>query len=131
VARFADVAGRNSFDPWLDARPEPAVGGGSTLTGTIGLHPAVRAFIAVLAGVAGLIAVGALTGGVRLLVSGHLSGLVPAVLAPLAVAAIIAGLRSASLRLPQQPAGELIPGISDVLGLAAASADPAADGSSS
>jgi hypothetical protein len=91
----------------------------------------VRAFIPVLAGVAGLIAVGALTGGVRLLVSGHLSGLVPAVLAPLAVAALIAGLRSASLRPPQQPAGELIRDVSEVLGLAAASVGPAADGSSS
>ena len=103
VARFADVAGRNSFAPWLDARLEPAAGGGSTLTGTIGLHPAVRAFIPVLAGVAGLIA----------------------------VAALIAGLRSASLRLPQRPAGELIRDISEVLGLAAASAGPASDGSSS
>lgn len=89
-----------------------------------GGEPAVRAFIPVFAGVAGLMAVAALAGGVRLLVSGHLSGLVPAVLAPLAVAALIAGLRAASLRLPQRPAGELIREISEVLG-------PAADGSSS
>lgn len=131
VARFADVAGRNSFAPWLDARLESAAGGGSTLTGTIGLHPAVRAFIPVFAGVAGLMAVAALAGGVRLLVSGHLSGLVPAVLAPLAAAALSAGLRAASLRLPQRSAGELIREISEVLGPAAASAGPAADGSSS
>jgi hypothetical protein len=130
VARFADAAGRNSFAPWLDARLEPAAGGGTTLAGTIGLHPAVRAFIPVFAGVAGLIAVAVLAEGVHLLIGDHLSGLVPAVLAPLALAALIAGLRAASLRLPERQAGELLQEMNEILGPAAASAGPASDSSS-
>jgi hypothetical protein len=130
VARFADAAGRNSFAPWLDARLEPAAGGGTTLTGTIGLHPAVRVFMPVFAGVAGLIAVAAVAGGIRLLVLGYLSGLVPAVLVPLAMAAVIAALRASSLQLPQRYAGELLRDVDEILGPGAASAGPAAQSSS-
>jgi hypothetical protein len=64
-----------------------------------------RALIPVFVGVAGLLAVASLTGGIGLLVPGHLIGLVPAVLAPLALAAVIAALRASSLRLPHQHAG--------------------------
>jgi hypothetical protein len=130
VARFADAAGRNSFAPWLDARLEPAAGTGTTLTGTIGLHPAVRALMPVLAGVAGLIAVTAVAGGIRLLALGHLSGLVPAVLVPLALAAVIAAFRASNLRLPQRHAGELLREVAEILGPAAASAGPAAQSNS-
>jgi hypothetical protein len=130
VARFADAAGRNSFAPWLDARLEPAAGGGTTLTGTIGLHPAVRAFMPVFAGVAGLIAVAAVAGGIRLLVLGYLSGLMPAVLVPLAMAAVIAALRASNLQLPQRYAGELLRDVDEILGPGAVSAGPAAQSSS-
>jgi hypothetical protein len=130
VARFAAAAGRDSFVPWLNARLEPAAGGGTTLAGTIGLHPAVRAFIPTFAGVAGLIAVAVLAESVHLLISGHLSGLVPAVLAPLALAALPAGLRAASRRLPERQAGELLREMNEILGSAAACAGPAADSSS-
>jgi hypothetical protein len=130
VARFADVAGRSSFAPWLDARLEPAAAGGTTVTGTIGLHPAMRAFMPVFAGVAGLIAVAAVAGGIRLLVLGQLSGLVPAVLVPLALAAVIAAFRASSLRLLQRHAGELLREVGEILGPGVASAGPAAHDSS-
>ncbi len=107
VARFADTARGNSFVPWLDARLEPAAGGGPCWPGRSGCTRPC-AFIPVFASVAGLIAVAVLAEGVHLLVSGHLSGLVPAVLAPLALAALIAGLRAASLRLPERQVGELL-----------------------
>jgi hypothetical protein len=104
--------------------------GGTTLAGTIRLHPVVRAVIAVVAGMAGLMAVAVLAEGVHLLSGGHLSGLVPAVLAPLALAAFIAGLRAANLRLPGRQAGELLREMTEILGPAAASAGPAAESSS-
>jgi hypothetical protein len=80
----------------------------------------------VFAGVAGLIAVAVLAEGVHLLVSGRLSGLVPTVLAPLALVGLIAGLRAASLRLARRQAGEILREMNDILGSAAASAGPAA-----
>jgi hypothetical protein len=82
VARWAEVARRNSFAPWLDARLESAAGGGARVTGTSGLHPAVRVFRRVLASVVGLFAAAGLAGGTRLLVSGDPGGLVLAVLIP-------------------------------------------------
>ncbi len=81
VARFAYASRTTRVVPWLDARLEPAAGGGTTLTGVIGLHPAVRARLPVIAGGAALIAGSALAGGVHMLASGHRGGLVPAVLA--------------------------------------------------
>lgn len=49
VARYPDAAGRNSFAPWLSVRSEAAGDGGTTLTGTIGLHSGVRAGLVVMA----------------------------------------------------------------------------------
>jgi hypothetical protein len=129
VARFAAAGGRSTFVPWLDARLEPAAGGATTLAGTLGLRPAVRALVLMFVGVAGLIAVAVLAEGVHLLVTGHLSGLVPAVLAPVALAALVAGLRAANLRLPERQAGELLGEMNEILGVAVASAGPAADSS--
>jgi hypothetical protein len=89
----------------------------------------------VFAGVAGLIAVAAVAGGIRLLILGYLSGLmptvlVPTVLVPLAMAAVIAALRASNLQLPQRHAGELLRDVDGILGPGAASAGPAAQSSS-
>jgi len=119
VARWAEVAGRNSFAPWLDARLEPAADGGARLTGTSGLHPAVRAFRLVFAGVGGLTAAASLAGGISLLVSGDPGGLGPAVLIPLVMAALVAGHEVACRRLPARQSGELIRDVSEVPGSAA------------
>lgn len=51
-------------------------------------------------------------------------------LAPLALAAFVAGLRAANLRLPGWQAGELLREMNEILGSAAASAGPAAESSS-
>jgi hypothetical protein len=64
---------------------EPAAGRGTTFTGKVGLNPAVMVVIPVIAGVGGLIALGALAGGVALLAEGQLGGLLPAMLIPLAL----------------------------------------------
>lgn len=125
MARWAEVTGRNSSAPWLDARLEPAAGGGARLTGTSGLHPDVRVFRRVSAAVGGLMAAASLAGGIRLLVLGDLGGLGPAVLFPLLVAALVAGTEVACRRLPARRSGELIREISKVLGSAAADTGPA------
>jgi hypothetical protein len=132
VARFEDAAGRNSYAPWLDARLESAAGGGTTLTGRVGLHPAVTVLIPMIAGVGGLLALGALAGGVALLVSGHLSGLLPAVLIPLALTAFIVSFNTVGLRSLERDIPKLIQEMNEILGSTATfpspAAVPAADG---
>ena len=125
VARFEDAAGRNSFAPWLDVRLEPAAGGGAALTGRIGLHPAVRAVIPMIAGVWGLIALGTLAAGVALLVSGHISGLLPALVIPLAGTAVIVGFNAAGLRSMERDIPRLIEEMHGILGSAATFPGPA------
>lgn len=128
VARFEDAAGRNSFAPWLDARLERAAGGGTTLTGSIGLHPAVRALIPVIAGIGSLLAVAAVAGGIALLVHGHLSGLLPAMLIPLAITTFIVGFNVAGLRLLERDIPQLIQELNGLLGSTATFTVPAASG---
>ncbi len=126
VARFEDAAGRNSFAPWLDVRLEAAAAGGTTLTGTIGLHPPVRVLGPVIAGVAGLIALGGLAGGVAMLTSGHLGGSLPVVLIPLALIAAIAGINVVGLRSLVRQIPKLIQEMNEILGSTATFAGPAA-----
>jgi hypothetical protein len=124
VARFEDAAGRNSFAPWLQARLEGSVSGGTTLTGSIGLHPAVRVVIPILAAVAGLIAVSAFAGGVVMLISGHVSGALPAVLMPLALTAFIAGFYAAGLKTLNRAIPKLVQELNATLGSSAFSPYP-------
>jgi hypothetical protein len=128
VARFEDAAGRNSFAPWLGARLEPVAGGGATLRGTIGLHPAVRVVSLVIAGVWGLLVVAAVAGGVALLAHGHLSGLLPAVLVPLAMTAFIAGFNVVGLRSLERDIPKLIQEMNAILGLSGTFPGLAANG---
>jgi hypothetical protein len=114
VALYEEVAGRNSFAPWLDARPEPSGGGGTTFTGRIGLLPAVRVLISFMAAVWGLIAVAGFTGGVVLLVGGHLSGLA-AMLIPLGVIAVFAAFNAAGLRSLERGTPKLIEELNAIL----------------
>jgi hypothetical protein len=61
VVRWPAARGRpHSFQPWLRVRPEPAAGGGTTLTGTIGITPEERAVLWIIYGATGLIALGAI-----------------------------------------------------------------------
>jgi hypothetical protein len=125
VARFEDASGRNSFAPWLDARLEPDPGGGTTLRGRIGLHPAVRILIPLIAGVGGLIAVAAVLGGIALLVHGHLSGLLPAVLIPLGMTAFFAGFNVVGLRSLERDIPKLVEEMNSILDSTATLAEPA------
>jgi hypothetical protein len=116
VAPFEDAAGRNSFAPWLDARLEPAAGGGTTLTGRIGLHPAARRAISVVAGAWALVAVASVSGGIALLVHGQLSGLLAVLLIPLGVTAVFVGATNTGLRSLERSTQKLIEEIDGALG---------------
>ena len=129
VARWADARGRRGFAPWLDARLESAVGGGTTLTGTIGPPEGSLAFSTAFVSVVGLMAAGAVAAGVHLLLMGHLAELTAVMLAPLALAALIAVLRT-SLRLPERTADALLREFSESFGSTVVPAGPVANDSS-
>ena len=116
VARWKDAAGRGTFAPWLYARLQADPSGGTTLTGSIGLHPLVRALIPVFAVVGVLIALGGLAGGVALLVSGHIRGSLPDVLIPLFLGVFMVGLNLAGLRSLERNLPRLIEEINAILG---------------
>ena len=125
VARFDDAAGRDSFTPWLNGRLEQAPGGGATLTGTIGLQPAVAVLLPVITGVGGLLATGAVATGATLLGRGHLSGM-RAVLIALAVTAFTAGLAVVGLRSLERKIPKLVEEMNAILGSTAIFTDPPA-----
>jgi hypothetical protein len=85
-----------------------------------------------IAGVGGLIALAALAGGVALLVSGHLSGSLPAVLIPLALTFFVVGFNTVGLRSLERDIPKLIQEMNGILGSTATflspAAVPAADG---
>jgi len=118
--------------PWLQGRLEPAAGGGTTFTGRVGLNPAVIVVIPVIAGVWGLIALGALAGGVALLAAGHLGGLLPAVLIPLALITLLVCLNVVGMRSLEREIPKLIQEVNGILDSTATflgrAATPGADG---
>lgn len=124
IARFEDAAGRKSFAPCLDARPEPSARGGTTFTGRIGLQPAVRVLVSVMSAAGGLIAVAGVTGGVVLLVHGHLSGLA-VMLIPLGVIAVFAAFNAAGLRSLERGTPKLIEELNGILDATATFTGPA------
>lgn len=67
-------------------------------------------------GVGGLIALAALAGGVALLVSGHLSGSLPAVLIPLALTFFMVGFNTVGLRSLERDIPKLIQEMNGILG---------------
>lgn len=125
VARFEDASGRNSFVPWLDVRLEPAAGGGTTLTGRIGLHPNVARLTPVIAGSFGLLALAGAAGGIALLIRGDLRGL-PFVLGLLAITTFMVGLNVAGLRSLERDIPDLIQEMNGVLDSTATFTGPAA-----
>lgn len=114
VARFEDAQGRNSFAPWLDGRLEPTAGGGAALAGRIGLHPAVRRLLRLIAWVGALMAVIAVSGGIALLADGHLSR-VPPMLILLVLATFFAGSSVAGLRSLERDIPKLIDEVNGLL----------------
>lgn len=123
VAPFEDAAGRNSFAAWLDARLEPVAGGGTTLTGKIGLYPGVRGMILGVAGIGGLIVAGAVAGGTVLLVHGQPSGLLAVLAAPVMIAGF-GGLIAVGLRSLERGIPKLIEEINGTLDSTATFTDP-------
>jgi hypothetical protein len=114
VARLEDASRRNSFAPWLDASLEPSAGGGTTLTGRIGLRSSVRLVILVTTGIMGLIALIGVAEAIALLVRGHLGGLA-AMLLPLCMIAVFAALNEAGLRSLERGTPKLIEELNRVL----------------
>jgi hypothetical protein len=93
-------------------------------TGRIGLQPAVRVVISVLAAVGGVMAVAGVTGAVVLLVHGHLSGLA-AMLIPLVVIAVFAVLNTAGLRSLERGTPKLVEELNGILDSTATFTGPA------
>lgn len=116
--------------PRLDVRLESAAGGGTTLTWTIGMRPEASAAVGLVLAVAGLIVLGFLEGGVSLLVSGNVSGLVPALLVPVGVIAVLWGFEAAGVRSLRQDTPRLLGEVNEILGSTATFAGPAAGGGS-
>jgi hypothetical protein len=116
VARFQNSLAQNSFVPWLDIRPEPSAEGGTILTGRIGLHPAAKVLLPVLAAGGGLVPLSGLVAGVAQLVSGRLIGALPFVLIPLALGAGTLGFNVAGLRSLEREIPKLIQDMNGILG---------------
>jgi hypothetical protein len=114
VARWEDANGRGSFTPWLNVQLEPPAGGGATLRGMIGLHPAMGGFMPVFAVVSAVLLVTLMAGGTGLLVHGDPKGLV-FVLMPLALAAFGAGIFIAGLRSLERGIPKLIQEMNGIL----------------
>jgi hypothetical protein len=94
VARLKHHAsGRHSFAAWLDVRLEPSPGGGTALTGLVGVPASVRAALAIVAGIFALLVLTAAGAGVELLAAGRLAGALPIIAAALAAAALAAVVR--------------------------------------
>jgi hypothetical protein len=119
VVRFADSGGRNSFLPRLDARLESDTGGGTTLTGTVGIRPEARAAGRIIGAGAGLIVAALFAAGAARLVSGHIDGLLPGVLAPVAAIAAAWGFEAMGVRSLRQDIPRLIGEVHEILGSAA------------
>jgi hypothetical protein len=83
VVHYPEGAGRNSFAPLLQGQLQPAADGGTTLTGTIGLHPAVGVGLPVMAVVWGAVVLVPFAVGIARLVTGHINGLLLTILSPL------------------------------------------------
>ncbi len=115
--------GRNGFRPWLDGRLEPAAGGGTTLTASVGMQGGKRAVWCLIAGAGGLISVSMVAGGAALLASGRLQGLA-AVLGSLALVACVAGFGAAGLRSLEHKTRRLIREVNVTLGSTATFPSP-------
>jgi hypothetical protein len=96
------------------------------LTGRVGLNPAVKALIPVITGVGALIALGELAGGVSLLAAGHLGGLLPAVLIPLALITLLVSLNVVGLRSLDRETPKFIQEVNGILDSTATLPGPAA-----
>lgn len=77
------------------------------------------------AGVGGLIAVSAVWGGIALLVHGHLSGLLPAVLVPLGMTAALTGFNFVGIRSLELDIPKLVEEMNGILDSTATLAGPA------
>jgi len=114
VAEFADTPEPNRNAAWLEISLQPSATGGTTLTGTIGLHPSVQGPRTLLTAIGGLFTLTGLAVVVSTLVSGRLSGLLPALI-PLAMLPVIAGINASSRRSLQRAAPRLIDAVKEIL----------------
>jgi hypothetical protein len=122
IMRFHEVNRRNGPSAWFEARPDPALEGGTTLTGTVGLPSGPSRAIGGAALLA-LLAVGGVVSfvvGVVIAASGHFNGGtgVAIGLPVLIVLSLLAGRgydRGPGLRKGEDPIPALLRQINDVL----------------
>jgi hypothetical protein len=130
IVRFDGVHGRGgvSFSPRLDVRPEPAAGGGTTLTGTIGVDPYTKDFIRATTVGAGLLSLALIAAGTANLVGGHIIGLL-FVLAPLFLAGRFGSVSVLGLPFLEEHIAKLIEDANKTLGSTATFPGQVDDGS--
>jgi hypothetical protein len=116
VGRYPEAAGRNSFAPWLEARLKANGDGGTTLTGSIGLRGGVGIVLVVMAVGAAVIAVAAEAGGIGMLATGQIMGLLPVVLSPLAWTALVTGVAFIGWRSLHHDSPKLVNELCGILG---------------
>ena len=124
VSRYPEAAGRNSFAPLLQVRPEAAAGGGTILTGTIGLHPAVRVLLPAMAVFWAVATVVPFAVGIGMVVTGHVIGLLLAAVCPLAWAAPVVGIAFLGIRALDRDIPKLIRELCSILGASVISPGP-------
>ena len=117
IVRFDGVRGRGgvSVSPRLDVRPEPAAGGGTTLTGTIGVDPYTKDFIRATTVGACLMCLGFVAGGIVTLVHGDISG-IALLLSPLVAIGFAAAFSSGGWRWLEKTIAELLEDVNKTLG---------------
>lgn len=126
VSRYPEAAGRNSFAPLLQAQMEAAAGGGTTLRGSIGLHPAVRVVLPAMAVVWGAAVLVPFAVGIGRLVTGHINGLLLTCLSPLLWAVPMVGITFIGVRSLKNGIPKLIDEICGILDASATFPGPAA-----
>jgi len=117
IVEFEDASGRASYSPQLCVRPEPAAGGGTTLTGTIGMEPYKKDVTRVMTVGACLMCLAFIAVGIALLVGGHLTGLL-FVLIPLFLASFFVGFSVQGLPFLEEHIVKLIEDVNKTLGSA-------------
>jgi hypothetical protein len=115
IVEFEGASGRASYAPRLCVRLEPAAGGGTTLTGTVGMEPYSKNVIQVATVGMGLLGIALIAAGIATLVGGHLFGLL-FLLVPLFMVGFFVSLSTRGLPFLEEHITTLIEDANKTLG---------------
>lgn len=125
VGRYPEATRRNSFAPWIVARPTATSEGGTTLTGSIGLGSGVGALMVATAALWAMMALAVVAEGIAMLANGRLTGLLLITLVPLAWTAPLAAITYFGSRSLGHDIPKLVNEVCVILGASASVATPA------